>query len=58
MLSVLVDAEPLDGHGQVGMSALYEEARERNVSRVSVMQDLENLQNYGWLWFERMPSRL
>lgn len=47
MLSVLVDAEPLDGHGQVGMSALYEEARERNVSRVNVMQDLENLQNYG-----------
>lgn len=52
-MSTLTEAEPLDGNGQVGVSALYEEAKRRGDSRQSVTSDLEALQDRGWLWFER-----
>ncbi|MEJ1180849.1 MULTISPECIES: hypothetical protein [unclassified Pseudarthrobacter] len=56
LISTLTEAEPLDGNGQVGVSALYEEARQRGVPRQSVTSDLEALQDKGWLWFERSPA--
>lgn len=56
LISTLVESEPLDNNGQVGVGALYEGAKNRGAARNSVTHDLEALQNSGWLWFERSAA--
>ncbi|MEW1812431.1 hypothetical protein AB0284_17205 [Pseudarthrobacter phenanthrenivorans] len=48
-----MDLDHLDRNRQVGVSGLYEDANERGLPRQSVTGDLEQLQDRGWLWFER-----
>jgi hypothetical protein len=52
LISALIDYEHLDGNRQVGVGALYTEAKNRGLPRQSVTGDLEALQERGWLWFE------
>jgi hypothetical protein len=53
LISTLSEAEPLDRNRQVGVSALYDEAKKRGTPKESVTSDLEALQDLGWPWFER-----
>jgi hypothetical protein len=53
LISTLIDFEHLDSNRQVGVGALYEDAKERGLPRQSVTGDLEALQDRGWLWFEK-----
>lgn len=56
LISTLTEAVPLDGQGQVGVGALYEDAKQRGIGRQGVTSDLEALQDKGWLWFERSAT--
>jgi len=52
LMSTLTGFEHLDVNRQVGVGALYEDAKERKLPRESVTGDLHALQDRGWLWFE------
>ncbi|MDQ0825405.1 hypothetical protein QFZ60_001578 [Arthrobacter sp. B2I5] len=56
LISALTDYEHLDGNRQVGVGALFTEAKERGLPRQSVTGDLHALQERGWLWFEAPPA--
>lgn len=56
LMSTLSEFEPLDNNRQVGVTRLFDEAKEQGLPRESVTGGLEALQDRGWLWFEKMNA--
>jgi hypothetical protein len=56
LMSTLSEFKPLDNNRQVGVTRLFDEAKEQGLPRESVTGGLEALQDRGWLWFEKMNA--
>lgn len=52
LISALIETEPLDRQGQVGVGKFYDEAKIKGIARHNVTNDLEALRDQDWIWFE------
>jgi hypothetical protein len=52
-MAALNELEPLDSNRQVGVGTLYKEPERWGLDKQGISNDLEALQERGWIWFER-----
>lgn len=53
LMAALTELEPLDANRQVGVGPLYKEPESWGLDRQGLSNDLDALQERGWIWFER-----
>jgi hypothetical protein len=53
LMAALTELEPLDANRQVGVGPLYNEPESWGLDRQGLFNDLDALQERGWIWFER-----
>jgi len=55
-MAALTELEPLDSNRQVGVGTLYMEPERWGLDKQGISNDLETLQDRGWIWFERTAA--
>ncbi|MBD1540614.1 hypothetical protein HC749_20945 [Arthrobacter sp. S13_S34] len=53
LMAAFTELEPLDANRQVGVGQLYNEPESWGLDRQGLSNDLDALQERGWIWFER-----
>ncbi|MBT2586462.1 hypothetical protein [Arthrobacter sp. ISL-95] len=53
LMSALTELKPVDSNRQVGVELLYKEPERWGFDKQVISNDLEALQERGWIWFER-----
>jgi hypothetical protein len=56
LMAALTELEPLDANRQVGVGTLYKEPERWGLDRQGLTNDLDALQERGWIWFERSAA--